>query len=200
MLARLEESQAQLEAVFGGKGLPLRQAAQERVWRVPNLTTEQRFQLYHEQPETSTPAAVRALAERSAAWEAVVRPQFLERLREGSRSATDIEYAIAYLEVDPWHFHSGHIKEDLARILRRTNLKTPQLHRIGDAIVAALQKGKREDVKEYARLARRVDSPTLRARLAVLTSSADAGTAWRARYVLDRCEMNDYRKDMRGVR
>lgn len=199
-LTRLEKARAQLEAVFGGKELPLQRAAWERARRVPDLTTETRFQLFHEQPEMSSPPAVQARAEYSSAWEAVVRPQFLDRLRHGSRSSPDIETAIAYLEIDPWHFHSGYIKEELARILRGVALKALQRHRVGEAIVAALQKGKREDLKEYARLARRVDSSKLRAQLAVLTNSADAGTAFRAKYVLERCEMNDYRKDERGAR
>lgn len=199
-LTRLENSKVQLEAAFGGKGLPLQAAAWARVRSVPDLTTDELFKLFYEQPEMSTAEAVRAHAEHSSAWEAVVNPQFLERMRRGSRSPTDVEHAIAYLEVDPWHFHSGYIKEDLARILRGTHLTARHRDRLGEAIVGALQKGKREDLKEYGRLARRVDSPKLRARLAELTNSPDRATAWRATYTLQRCEMNDYRRDLRGAR
>jgi len=113
----------------------------------------------------------------------------IARLRHGD--AQGAEYAIAYIEADPWHYRSGYLKQDYARWLRRVRLTGPQSKRLQSALLSAIQKGRREDLREYVSLARRVDSKDFRRRLSALVESADEGTRYRAQRMLDACLLND---------
>lgn len=110
-------------------------------------------------------------------------------LRNG-RSA-GIETAIAFLEADPWHYHSGYLKQKLARWIRRMPLTEQQRERLRQALTSAIQKGRREDLSEYVSLGRTLDTPEFRSRLLKVIETADEGTAYRAQRMLAACQLND---------
>lgn len=128
------------------------------------------------------------------AWADLYTEEFLEqveRLREGD--ASGVEAAIAYLEADPWHFRSGYLKQTLARHVRRVPLTERQADRLREAILNAWRKGPREDLKEYIRLAKALDSPPFREKLRELSNDLDPGTGLRAERAL--VAMNARRAD-----
>lgn len=142
-----------------------------------------------------------AQAEYKEAWAALYTPEFLQKLEALKiGDPAGAEAAIAFLEADPWHFHSGYLKGKVAQYLRKVVLDAQQRQRIGVVILTILAKGKRQDLGQFASLARRIDSPTLRYDLERLGQSDDEGLDWRANFVLERCLMNDYRTDLRGAR
>ena len=66
-----------------------------------------------------------------------------------------------------------------------------QSDRLRDALLAAIQKGRREDLREYVSLGRKVDSPDLRRDLEKLVATAEEGTRYRAQRMLNACKLND---------
>jgi hypothetical protein len=133
------------------------------------------------------------LSERQRAWDALYDEEFnraVDDLKAG-QNAAGIEYAIAYFEADPWHFHSGYLKQDLARYLRRVLLSDDQRQRLREALLGAITKGRREDLKEYVSLGRTLDSSEFRDQLRALAEDLDEGTAYRAKRMLSACELMD---------
>lgn len=132
-------------------------------------------------------------AEERSAHEALHSPEFesaIESLRlgEAGRAA---DWAIAYLEADPWYFRSGYFKASLSRWLRQVPLAEVQRERLRAAILDNLPKGPRIDFTETRKLARRLDTPSFRSALERLTRHPDPGTADRARRLLAACALND---------
>jgi hypothetical protein len=123
----------------------------------------------------------------------------LERMKTGDASGA--EYAIAYLEADPFYFRSGYLKSTIARRLRRIELTETQVRRIQDALLAVTSKGGGDEVVEMRPLARRVETHEFRARLRALATAGETGVARRATLMLRFCEMNDTPgRDLRGAR
>lgn len=126
-------------------------------------------------------------------------PEFsdaVERLQNGDHTA--IEWALVCMEVDPWHHRSGYLKGNLAQCLRRFDLSPDQVRRLQEVIVRAICRPRRvEEFREYTKLARRIETPSFRRRLAQIASQETGDVSWRASHVLSRCEMNDYRENLR---
>lgn len=126
-------------------------------------------------------------------------PEFADavnRLRKTDHTA--IEWALVYLEADPWHFRSGYLKGNLAQILRRFDLSPDQVGRLQEVIIQGIHSRRRvEQFREYTRLARRIETPSFRRRLTEIASQETGDVSWRASHVLSRCEMNDYRENLR---
>ncbi len=135
-----------------------------------------------------------------SAWDRLFTPEFetaVTRLQSGDDSGT--EYVIAFIEADPWCYHSGYKKQKYARYLRRVHLTAPQRERLRTAVLDAFTKGRREDLSEYVSLARILDTPEFRDALRRLESGADEGTSERAARALAACLMNDLPgQDRRG--
>lgn len=116
-----------------------------------------------------------------------------------NRDTSGIEYVIAFMEADPWFFHSGYLKQKFARYLRGVQITAPQRDRLRAAVLGAFKKGRREDLKEYVSLARKLDGPSFREGLRQLVDGADEGTSERAARALAACVMNDLPgQDLRG--
>jgi hypothetical protein len=150
----------------------------------------------------SDPAYVRLQKGAAEAHGALHTPEFesaLDGLKHGDASGA--EYAVAYLEADPWYFRSGYLKGRIARWLRQVELSETQQARLRVVLIAALQKGSRYEQVEYRKLARRLDTPGLRAELSKLARSKDEGISRRATLMLRFCELNDMPgRDLRGAR
>jgi hypothetical protein len=73
-----------------------------------------------------------------------------------------VEWALAFLEADPWCFHSGYLKVRLLRKVANLDLGAAAAPRLRALIVQlGLTPRSRKEFKAYLRLARRVDSPEL---------------------------------------
>lgn len=140
--------------------------------------------------------------EARVAREELHTPEFeaaLEGLRDGDTGGA--EYAIAYLEADPWYFRSGYLKGRIARWLRQVELSESHCERLRTVLLGALQKGSRYEQVDYRKLARRLDTPAFRVELGKLARSKDEGIAHRAMLTLRFCELNDTPgRDLRGAR
>ncbi len=75
----------------------------------------------------------------------------LARLAEGSPS--HVEFAITFLELDPWFFRSGYIKEDFIHRLKRVDLDDMQRKRVLRILVDAVMSRGTREYKRYCRLA-----------------------------------------------
>ncbi|MGE3075762.1 MAG: hypothetical protein AB7N24_18750 [Dehalococcoidia bacterium] len=129
-------------------------------------------------------------------------PEFesaIEGMKTGDGAGA--EYAVAYIEADPWYFRSGYFKATLARRLRRIRLTPEQQRRLRTAILASLPRGARYDWVEMRKLARRIETPVFREELERLSKVPDPGTSRRAALMLEFCRMNDTPgRDLRGAR
>jgi hypothetical protein len=76
----------------------------------------------------------------------------MRRLKDHDPGA--IESAVAFLEVDPFFFRSGYIKEDLLEHLRWAPLDQDQKRRLQQVILARIRDPKtRREFRRYCRLA-----------------------------------------------
>jgi hypothetical protein len=119
------------------------------------------------------------------AVEAAYPPGFwdaYDALKRGDPSGA--EEAIAFLEADPWFFRSGYTKEKLLLRLTRLELTPRQAQRLRHVVLAAVDFRDRREFRRFSRLARKVDSPDLRAALRERLHSPDEGVQRRAQWVL----------------
>lgn len=64
-----------------------------------------------------------------------------------------IKNGILFLEVDPFFFRSGYIKERVIRALKKVSLSIAQKKKLQQIIIDSLSKKYRREFKEYCRLA-----------------------------------------------
>jgi len=108
----------------------------------------------------------------------------IEPLRTGKPSA--VEMGIQFLELDPWFFRSGYMKETLIRLLRRQNLTEEQATRLRNTVLAVVDKGDRREFRHYCRLAVTVEDANFRRQLLQRLRGDDPGCARRALWILTR--------------
>jgi hypothetical protein len=130
----------------------------------------------------------RACCEFHAAVSALYAPvcAAIERLDDGDVGA--LETAVAFLELDPYCFRSGYVKADLLRRLKHMTLTRPYAARLQQVILAAVDRYDRREFRGYCRLAKKVNSPELRAELAERLTDVDPGVRRRARWALEALE------------
>ena len=97
--------------------------------------------------------------------------EFITDLRNSKRDA--IEQAILYLEVDPWYFRSGYLKERLVRRLKSANLSTQDCTRLRNVIWNVASGKNRREFRDFCRLATVVASDDFRQRLVEVSSEHD---------------------------
>ena len=107
----------------------------------------------------------------------------MSSLLEGDARA--IEKAIAFLEVDPYFFRSGYIKEEIIRRLKGFALSDIQKRRLSRVIVRLVETRDGREFRRYCQLARRLEDPELEAALRERVASADRDVRRRARWVLE---------------
>jgi hypothetical protein len=105
-----------------------------------------------------------------------------ERLKSGDALAAD--YAIDFLEADPICDRSGYLKADLLRFLGRAPLNREQAERLRAVVVSVTIRRYGREFRRYCELARRLDEPSFRERLAHLLKSDDPDVRRRASWVL----------------
>ena len=123
----------------------------------------------------------RTAARRHEAEQAMYPPETGEaiaRLRKGSRD--DVEWALTFLEADPWCFRSGYLKEQLLRHLPRLELTTEERDRLIAVLMRHIDAGDRREFRSTCRAARRLDGPDIRAAVRQRLLAGDRGVQRRA--------------------
>ena len=127
----------------------------------------------------SATGAARAAYEQmypQAFWDGLVRLQ--------AGDPTELDGALLFLEVDPWCFRSGYVKERIAQLLTRHELSPGQRERFERVLVHLVDVGDRREFAEFCRLARRAPTQRLRAELRARLRSTDEGVRRRALVML----------------
>jgi hypothetical protein len=106
----------------------------------------------------------------------------LERLRTHDPEA--VENAIKFLEVDPWFFRSGYIKEEILRRLKSAPLTSVMKLTLERLIMRSLGHGGRREARAHARLAGAIASPALAEAMETRTLDSNPEVRRRARQVL----------------
>ena len=64
-----------------------------------------------------------------------------------------IEFGITYLELDPFYFRSGYIKEEILTKIKRSRLSKKQIKRLRSVLLNAVERRGSKEYKYYCRLA-----------------------------------------------
>ncbi|HEV7405672.1 MAG TPA: hypothetical protein VGO11_22200 [Chthoniobacteraceae bacterium] len=117
---------------------------------------------------------------------ALVTREGRARIRAGDPEF--VERAICYLEVDPYHFRSGYNKSTLIRCLKGLSLSPPQQMRLRGAVYHALDGHDRCEIRDFWRLASRLQTPEFIERVTERLASPEVRIQRRARQLLDYLE------------
>ena len=117
---------------------------------------------------------------------ALVGAAGMARIRAGDPEF--VERAICYLEVDPYHFRSGYNKATLIRCLKRLQLSPKQQSRLRAVVFHAVDGHDRCEIRDFWRLASRVQTPEFIERVTERLTSPEARIRRRARQLLDYLE------------
>ncbi|MFY9293551.1 MAG: hypothetical protein WAP03_23045 [Methylorubrum rhodinum] len=104
----------------------------------------------------------------------------LARLRTGEARADDVEYALAYLELDPFYFRSGYTRNRVAGHLSLQRLDETQRERARALVRQAVDGARHTPFPGIARLAGSVADNALRRALRARLHSSDPHVARRA--------------------
>ncbi len=141
----------------------------------------------HFEALATNPNYVRLHAERAEVRARLHSPEFelaIEGMKQGDASGA--EYAIAYLEADPWYFRSGYLKSTIARRLRRISLTVTQKSRLQDALRRFVtSKGGGYEVVEMRKLGETCRNRDFRGHLERWKSRTTAERGARAALMLD---------------
>ncbi len=144
--------------------------------------------LFAELRDLRTTETYRNLLQASdSALEAAYPPNFwadFERLRSGD-DLTALETAIEFLEADPYFFRSGYVKEKLLRYVRSYVLAPEHAYRLQRVILNVVDSHFCRELREYCKLARKLNTEELRLQLESRLQSTDMAVQKRARWVLD---------------
>ncbi|MBA3954976.1 hypothetical protein H0X48_06680 [Candidatus Dependentiae bacterium] len=95
----------------------------------------------------------------------------LQLLKAQDPNTTQI--AIDYLEVNPYFFRSGYIKEKIIRLLKKINVSEQQKKQLQEIIINVVKNKPRRELREYARLALKIGDDTFYAQLHEIKKSSD---------------------------
>jgi len=113
-------------------------------------------------------------------WQA----ETLARVRAGGEP--ERSDALLFLEVDPWFFRSGYLKQKLLRALKGAHLEPEEVERLELICIAIVGGRPRREFREYCRMAARVGTARLKAELMARRGTSDPGVRQRADEML-RC-------------
>jgi hypothetical protein len=115
------------------------------------------------------------------------RAEVLEQVRAGGES--ERSDALLLLEVDPWFFRSGYLKQKLLRALKNAHLAPQEVARLEGICLAVVDGRPRREFREYCRVAARVGTARLKAGLMARLATSDTGVRQRTdemlRYLLE---------------
>ncbi len=133
----------------------------ERIENAHHKSIQSTFTSRHKGPK-----ARKAWQDATSAWHAQVhpterlwKPEFYQNLRQSCRQS--IDEAILYLEVDPWYFRSGYLKERLIRGLKAAELTDRDCQHLRNIIWNVADGKNRREFRDYCSLACVVGDSTL---------------------------------------
>ena len=98
-----------------------------------------------------------------------------------------LEFAVCFMEVDPWFFRSGYFKESLLTRLKRSDLEESTRRRLRTVLLDSVDRRGMRDFKYYCRLAAVIaDQDLVSALEAVAGERAGSSSARRAGWMLQR--------------
>ena len=106
----------------------------------------------------------------------------LDLLKRGDVQA--VEMAVRFLEVDPWFFRSGYIKEEILLALRKVTLTDDQRERLREVIMDRINKGSGREFRRYCRLAKNLVNADFVTKVGRAMTSDDANASRRAGWVM----------------
>jgi hypothetical protein len=93
--------------------------------------------------------------------------------RLAQHDSTAIEFAVRFLEADPWFFRSGYIKEEVLKYLRRAPLTDDQKKRLQQVILTRVRdRNTRREFRRYGRLAPAITDPSFEEEVARLAGQS----------------------------
>jgi len=96
-----------------------------------------------------------------------------------------IEKAIVFLEVNPYFFRSGYIKEEILSILKKINLNNSQKERLQTVVLNIIDNYFCREFHYYCRLAKNISSEVFMKKLEKKCKSDNQDIAKRAKWVRD---------------
>lgn len=142
------------------------------------------------------PKAWKAWEDATSAWHAQRYPtdklwddEFLAGLRTSDRQT--IEEAILYLEVDPWYFRAGYLKERLIRGLKAANLTERDRMRLRNVIWNVASGKNRREYRNYCSLAKVVGDADLISILEDVSPERDQESKGKFGYLLRHLKQNN---------
>jgi hypothetical protein len=134
-------------------------------------------------------AAYAAWKEACRVWHSTKLPtdylwddDFRRRLRAGEREA--VEDAILYLEVDPWCFRSGYLKQRLTDDLKRVSLTEHDRERLRCVMLGVARGRNRREFRHYCRLAVAVENEAFLEQLEREARDSDSSSRGKLAYLL----------------
>jgi len=112
---------------------------------------------------------------------------YLERARQNARYVQKnlLEFVVCFLEVDPWFFGSGYLKELFLTRLKRSDLDDAIKERLRAVMVDAVERRGTREFKYYCRLAAVIGGESLVSSLEKASASTDGAVARRAKRMLE---------------
>lgn len=92
------------------------------------------------------------------------------------RSPQTVKFMITFLEVDPWFWGSGYMKEKLIRRLKQAPLKEPQKARLRTVAFDAVLRRPHREFKHYCKLARALQTPDFVGNIERLATESNTGS------------------------
>lgn len=109
-------------------------------------------------------------------------PEVLRQIQDQSGEWRNT--ALNFLEVDPWFFRAGYLKEKLCQALKRAQLTHREAERIRGILLSVLKSRFRREYRSYCRLAGSVYNDQFLNELKTLTDGDDIKVQIRARWML----------------
>ena len=97
-----------------------------------------------------------------------------------------LEFAVCFMEVDPWFFRSGYFKESLLTRLKRSDLGEDTRRRLRMVLLSSVDGRGMREFKYYCRLAAVIADQDLVAALEAVVERANSLSARRAGWMLQR--------------
>jgi len=131
----------------------------------------------------------RAWEQACEAFHSYVSPldPYLKRACEEQRYADKelLEFVVCFIEVDPWFFRSGHLKQMLLTRLKRSQLGAQNTRRLRAVLLDAVDRRGTREFKYYCRLAASIADAGLVSALEDLSKRGGDARANRAKLMLE---------------
>jgi hypothetical protein len=110
----------------------------------------------------------------------------IQRARKAARYSERrlLEFVVCFLEVDPWFFGSGYLKETFLTRLKQSALDEATQGRLRRVLLASVDRRGTREFRRYCRLAAVISDESLVSALEEASRSTDGAVASRARLML----------------